>query len=416
MACRDLSSSAPRHRPRVRTGSAHPARRCLLAIAVVAIAGCQGKDGGSSSAIDGFGAAQQPGQATSTKPLRIALDGAHTADRISVSGFDAKQPATGNRFVVLDVDVRNTDTQPRVFSEGKLVAVDEQRERTFATPVNIFADGYLQLQVLQPSASARGKIVYEVPGDMKGVLYWVPGEGGERILLHLQPELASKDRINRDRIDNGSINNGSTKRAATTSSVAQAADPEPVAGNNAMPAAPVGAEPGDEASVAPAATQAVATASPGGGQARAMACQALVSRNDPAEKSRYVAFFKRQCAGYAFPPAWAAPAQVATATLPPPIPDPATRWPPRAGPAFDCEQAFTRAEHLICEDSVLSLMDWELTRTYASAARTTDDQAALQREQDDWRRHVRDACTTVRCIEDAYAERTADLTAMTRPP
>jgi hypothetical protein len=388
----------------------------LFAAVVVLIAGCQGKEG---KGIDGFGAAQRPGEAAPAKPLQIALDRAHFADRIDVSGVDAKQPATGNRFVVLDVDVRNTDTQPRVFSEGKLVAVDEQRERTFATPVNIFADGYLQLQVLQPSARARGRIVYEVPDDLKGVLYWQPGEGGERILLHLRPVVASNDRAGKDSVvdkdGDGATHaaDDAARGAVTAASVARADRSASVVDSATALATPAGNASSDTTGRSPAPGR--ATAGPGGEQARALACQALVSRNDPAERSRYVGFFKRECAGYAFPPAWATPARVAT--LPPPtIPGSATRWPPRAGPAFDCEQAFTRAEQLICDDSVLSLMDWELTRAYASAARTADDQAALQREQDDWRRHVRDACTTVRCIEAAYTERTADLTAMTRPP
>jgi hypothetical protein len=409
MGFREVSSLAPRRCREFRAGRESPGRRdWLLAVAVVFIAGCQGKDGGSGKGIDGFGSATGPAQGPAARPLQIALDGAHMADRIKVSGFDAKQPASGNRFVVLDVDVRNTDSQPRVFSEGKLVAIDEHRERTFSTPVNIFADGYLQLQVLQPSARARGKIVYEVPDNMKGVLYWVPGEGGERILLHLQPAVASSD----------GADDGSGKAAAgavTTSSIARATEPEPVARGDAKPATAAGDVAADTTHRAPPATTPMATVRPGGEQARALACQALVSRNDPAEKSRYVAFFKRECTGYAFPSAWAAPAQVAIAA-PPPIADAATSWPPRPGPAFDCEQAFTRAEHLICDDAVLSLMDWELTRTYAGAARTADDQAALQREQDDWRRHVRDACTTVRCIEAAYTERTADLAAMTRRP
>jgi hypothetical protein len=55
-----------------------------------------------------------------------------------------------------------------------------------------------------------------------------------------------------------------------------------------------------------------------------------------------------------------------------------------------------------------------MTRAYASAQRSVEDPAALQREQDDWRWHVRDACRTVSCVESVYTERTADLTALAR--
>ena len=106
-------------------------------------------------------------------------------DRLATSTLERKQATPGNRFVVLDVTARNTDRQPQVFSEGKLVNVSESRERTFATPVSMLAGEYLTLQVLKPSSSVHGKIAYEVPEDLPGVLYWVPGNGDQRILLHV---------------------------------------------------------------------------------------------------------------------------------------------------------------------------------------------------------------------------------------
>jgi uncharacterized protein YecT (DUF1311 family) len=137
-----------------------------------------------------------------------------------------------------------------------------------------------------------------------------------------------------------------------------------------------------------------------------------VSRNDPDEKARYLGFFARECDDYPMPSHWR-PGETARIT-PPPVRSTASTWPPRPGPAFDCDQAVTRAEHLVCEDAVLSLMDWELTRAYANARLAVPDPVALQREQDAWRYNVRDACDGVSCLQAAYGQRTSQLEAIAR--
>lgn len=398
-----------------------------LVAATAMIAACGGRN--ASNALDGFGpgTGQDNGAAPAIKPLDTRLVSAHATDRISLPGFDDKQAAKGNHFVVLDVVVRNTDTQPRVFSEGRIIAANASRERTFPTPVNVFADGYLQLQVLPPSTGARGKIVYEVPDDASGVLYWVPGGDTRRILLHPDVMAVAGSPPRRSIASTTpaemkppspaapgvALQHATQADSAKSSPRSIAVTTSPVAGSHpssAVPASSAAPQGGQGSLTTPVTTQATGEVRVGSEQARVLACTALVSRNDPAEKARYLGFFKRECSAYAMPSTWS-PARVATIA---PAPDP-NRWPPRSGPAFDCEQASSPAEQLICNDAVLSLMDWELTRAYANAQRSVEDPAALQREQDDWRWHVRNACRTVSCVESVYTERTADLTALARP-
>jgi hypothetical protein len=331
---------------------------------------------------------------------------------------------------VLDVTARNTDRQPQVFSEGKLVNVSESRERTFATPVSMLTGEYLTLQVLKPSSSVHGKIAYEVPEDLPGVLYWVPGNGNERILLHVaasavttsahaEPDagIAVEDVAKQEPAASPATTEPAIDSPAPPVVSSAAATPPPARGDGPATPAPPSTKPRtNEGARVASITSPPASALPARNeQARRLACGALVSRNDPAEKARYLGFFSRECEGYAMPSAWMSDA---AARMPLPVEAPrfepagAPRWPPRPGPAFDCNQAYTRAEHLVCEDAVLSLMDWELSRAYANASRRVADQAALQRDEDEWRHRVRDACDTSRCIESAYNQRTAVLEAV----
>jgi uncharacterized protein YecT (DUF1311 family) len=79
-----------------------------------------------------------------------------------------------------------------VLSEGALVAMDESDQRTFDQPETLLSPDYLSLQILAPSQRLRGKIAYEVPAPLSGVLFWSPGNSGERILLNLDAPLAAR--------------------------------------------------------------------------------------------------------------------------------------------------------------------------------------------------------------------------------
>src|SRR4249919_2275503 len=124
-------------------------------------------------------------QAQTQGPLAWTVNRAQATHRLATSSMQGRDAAPGNQFVVLDVSVRNRDAGPQVLAEGTLIAMDESRLQTFDRPVTVLSDDYLSLQVLAPNQNLRGKIAYEVPEHLPGVLYWSPGNGSERILLNV---------------------------------------------------------------------------------------------------------------------------------------------------------------------------------------------------------------------------------------
>jgi uncharacterized protein len=57
-------------------------------------------------------------------------------------------------------------------------------------------------------------------------------------------------------------------------------------------------------------------------------------------------------------------------------------------------------------------MDRQLAQTVARAQVNVDDPEQLQREQAAWRGRVRQTCSTVDCVEQAYGQRIAQLDAL----
>lgn len=83
-------------------------------------------------------------------------------------------------------------------------------------------------------------------------------------------------------------------------------------------------------------------------------------------------------------------------------------------PSFDCTKASTGLERLICSHQELAALDVELMRVYKQYLDTTKDKNGLKKEQSEWRKNERDACSTVDCVAKAYRSRIDDLESESR--
>ena len=75
------------------------------------------------------------------------------------------------------------------------------------------------------------------------------------------------------------------------------------------------------------------------------------------------------------------------------------------GPSFDCTKASTPVEKAICAEPKLAMLDVSVAEAYKAVLATAPDKEAVKRQQSDWRRNVRDVCSTSTCIVQAYMTR-----------
>ena len=79
------------------------------------------------------------------------------------------------------------------------------------------------------------------------------------------------------------------------------------------------------------------------------------------------------------------------------------------GPSFDCRQARSNTEKMICSDAELSRLDRELGRAYERARKATSDPSAFRRQGElEWRRRET-MCQDHGCLLRWYAYRRAQL-------
>jgi uncharacterized protein len=84
---------------------------------------------------------------------------------------------------------------------------------------------------------------------------------------------------------------------------------------------------------------------------------------------------------------------------------------PRAQPSFDCANARSTTEKLICADEDLARQDRELGRIHARAKQAAPDPRAFQRQSDvEWAQREA-TCRDEDCLRRWYAQRRQDLSA-----
>lgn len=73
--------------------------------------------------------------------------------------------------------------------------------------------------------------------------------------------------------------------------------------------------------------------------------------------------------------------------------------------SFDCTEAATAVEKMICGNPELSKLDDELGNIYTAARAQATDAEAIRIQQRDWLHDKRDACPDLACLKSAYALR-----------
>ncbi len=81
----------------------------------------------------------------------------------------------------------------------------------------------------------------------------------------------------------------------------------------------------------------------------------------------------------------------------------------RAFVSFDCEQAKTKVEVLICADDGLQQGDMQLAQTYRALKGVSAQQKVLVADQTRWLDEVRDRCEDVTCLQSTVSQRTDAL-------
>lgn len=105
-----------------------------------------------------------------------------------------ENPSSGSQFVVLDVAIKNTDTESRTLLEtGEIHILSDGKNFKYENPVDctLLLDGYLNfMDDAGPMVELRGKVAFEVPAQfsLADMSYQVPRDNVKIALQAAPPE------------------------------------------------------------------------------------------------------------------------------------------------------------------------------------------------------------------------------------
>ena len=94
--------------------------------------------------------------------------------------YSTVKPDPDARFLTVNATFKNTDSEGRLPLEGSLFISKDEKDYKFDTTESIMSEGYgIRLRLLNPLIKLTTKIVYKVPNELSGEVYWKPGRNAE---------------------------------------------------------------------------------------------------------------------------------------------------------------------------------------------------------------------------------------------
>lgn len=94
--------------------------------------------------------------------------------------YTSVKPDPDARFLTVHATFKNTDNEGRLPLEGSLFINMDGKDFKFDTTESIMSEGYgIRMRSLNPLIKLNTKIVYKVPNELSGDVYWKPGRNAD---------------------------------------------------------------------------------------------------------------------------------------------------------------------------------------------------------------------------------------------
>ena len=122
------------------------------------------------------------GETVQTEYFLVTVNSIRFTDFVGNEFFNAKAES-GNKLAVLNVTFKNIDSEGRMLEDGDLIAEYNGKRLVYDHTETILADGFLNFATLNPLTTITGDIVFQIPTELNGRLYYRTPRSSKEILL-----------------------------------------------------------------------------------------------------------------------------------------------------------------------------------------------------------------------------------------
>jgi hypothetical protein len=111
-----------------------------------------------------------------TKYFDVSVNKVLEGTVVNPDGLDRKEASPGTKYIVLDVTIKNTSSEARIFDSGELHITIDGKDLKYDKSEIVLAKGFINFGNINPLISETGYIVFNVPesaGDGNNI-YWIP--------------------------------------------------------------------------------------------------------------------------------------------------------------------------------------------------------------------------------------------------
>lgn len=123
-----------------------------------------------------------------TKYFEVKVNSFSTSTTVNTGNMFSNLPRnSGVLYGIIDISFKNIDTESRMIIDGELILVGaDNKEYTFDKSETILADGFgLFLDQVNPMITKRTKLIYKIPEDFIGKIYYKPSRNPENARIYL---------------------------------------------------------------------------------------------------------------------------------------------------------------------------------------------------------------------------------------
>ena len=121
-----------------------------------------------------------------TEYFDVTVESVKTAKSVKIDGFQDLKEEAGNKYLVIDVTLKNTDKESRMMFDGTVVVKANGQEYKYEEAETILADGWgIIMDNINPLVTKKTKLVYKIAEELKGTAYYNPARSDADEVINL---------------------------------------------------------------------------------------------------------------------------------------------------------------------------------------------------------------------------------------
>jgi len=127
------------------------------------------------------------GQVLGTQYFDVKVNNVSINDRINTGNqFADLPPEQGILYLIINASFKNTDNESRMLTEGSVWINYNGKNYQYDKAETVMLDGWgLLLDQINPLTTKTTNLVFKIPTEVKGPVYWQPGRAGKNEVIFL---------------------------------------------------------------------------------------------------------------------------------------------------------------------------------------------------------------------------------------